>query len=70
MRAAVTVDVPVLKPKEAMFEAAVGLAGKTAMLYTFEPACSGMEEDFRDEVARRGCDATVFFPDAIEATGR
>ena len=50
--AAKTVDIPVLKPNEAMFEAAIRQGGRTAMLYTFPPARDGMEVEFREEAAR------------------
>ena len=64
------VDVPVLKPNEAMFEAAIANGGKTAMLYSFEPAKDSMEEEFREEARRLGSNAqisSVFVPGAIEA---
>ena len=50
--AATTVDIPVLKPNEAMFEAAIRKGGRTAMLYTFPPAREGMEAEFAEEAAR------------------
>ncbi|MBB5667508.1 aspartate/glutamate racemase [Rhizobium leguminosarum] len=50
--AAKSVDIPVLKPNEAMFEAAIRQGGRTAMLYTFPPAREGMEAEFREEAAR------------------
>lgn len=50
--AATTVDIPVLKPNEAMFEAAIRKGGRTAMLYTFPPARAGMEAEFEEEAAR------------------
>lgn len=50
--AATTVDIPVLKPNEAMFEAAIRKGGRTAMLYTFPPAREGMEVEFREEADR------------------
>lgn len=51
-KAASLVDIPVLKPNEAMFEAAIRKGGRTAMLYTFPPARLGMEAEFREEAAR------------------
>ncbi|MBP2236533.1 Asp/Glu/hydantoin racemase [Sinorhizobium kostiense] len=51
-RAASTLDIPVLKPNEAMFEAAIRKGGRTAMLYTFPPAREGMEAEFREEASR------------------
>lgn len=69
-QAAANLDVPVLKPNEAMFEAAIRRGGRTAMLYTFPPSREGMEQEFRDEAARMGVAATItsfFVPGAIEA---
>ena len=51
-QAAAIVDIPVLKPNEAMFEAAIRQGGRTAMLYTFPPAREGMEAEFRDAAAQ------------------
>lgn len=62
--------VPVLKPNEAMFEAAIRQGGRTAMLYTFPPAREGMEQEFREEAERlnpRASLASVLVPGAIEA---
>jgi len=64
------VDLPILKPNEAMFEAAIAHGGKTAMLYSFEPAKDSMEEEFREEATRLGSNAeitSIFVPGAIEA---
>ena len=47
-------DVPVLKPNEAMFEAAIDAGRNCAMIATFGPAVAGMEAEFAEEVARRG----------------
>ncbi|WP_244456703.1 aspartate/glutamate racemase family protein [Agrobacterium pusense] len=57
--AAASLPVPVLKPNEAMFEAAIGQGGKTAMLYTFPPAREGMEIEFHEEAARINAAATI-----------
>lgn len=69
-RAAGELDIPVLKPNEAMFEMAIRRGGRTAMLYTFPPSRQGMEEEFREEAARIDPAATItsfFVPGAIEA---
>lgn len=63
-------SIPVLKPNEAMFEAAIGAGGRVAMLYTFPPSAKGMEREFRQEAARRGTASDirpVFVPDALDA---
>ncbi|TIO10084.1 MAG: arylsulfatase [Mesorhizobium sp.] len=69
-QAAAQLDVPVLKPNEAMFEAAIRTGGRTAMLYTFPPSREGMEHEFREEAERLDPAATItsfFVPGAIEA---
>jgi aspartate/glutamate racemase len=69
-QAATTVDIPVLKPNEAMFEAAIRRGGRTAMLYTFPPARAGMELEFREEAARMDPGAvleSILVQGAIEA---
>jgi aspartate/glutamate racemase len=69
-QAATTVDIPVLKPNEAMFEAAIRRGGRTAMLYTFPPAREGMEAEFSEEAARLDPGATmdsILVEGAIEA---
>ncbi|MBD9569855.1 aspartate/glutamate racemase family protein [Ensifer adhaerens] len=58
-QAAATVDIPVLKPNEAMFEAAIRKGGRTAMLYTFPPARDGMEAEFLEEAERIDPTATM-----------
>ncbi len=68
--AATTLAIPVLKPNEAMFAAAIAEGGRSAMLYTFPPAKESMEQEFREEAARRESDAqieSVFVPGAIDA---
>lgn len=69
-QAARGMEIPVLKPNEAMFEAAIGAGGRIAMLYTFPPAAPGMEREFQEQAARCGSGAeirSVFVPDALDA---
>jgi hypothetical protein len=69
-RAASLSSIPVLKPNEAMFSAAIRRGGKIAMLYTFPPAREGMEEEFREEAARSNSTATLasfLVEDALQA---
>lgn len=50
--AARLIRVPVLKPNEAMFEAAIGRGRNIAMIATFAPAQASMEAEFVEEAAR------------------
>jgi aspartate/glutamate racemase len=52
-------DVPVLKPNEAMFEAALEAGKDCAMIATFGPAVESMESEFAEEAARRDPSATI-----------
>lgn len=52
-KAAGPLDIPVLKPNEAMFEAAMDRGSNIAMIATFPPARSTMEDEFADEARRR-----------------
>ncbi len=52
-------ELPVLKPNEAMFEKACSLGDRIAMIYTFTPAVQGMEQEFREEVAKQESSAKI-----------
>jgi aspartate/glutamate racemase len=58
-KAAGLMDIPVLKPNEAMFEAAISRGGRTAMIATFKPAQASMEVEFREEAKRLSPQATI-----------
>jgi Asp/Glu/hydantoin racemase len=51
--------VPVLKPNEAMFQAAVAQGRNIAMVATFRPAVVTMQDEFDDYVAQTGSDARL-----------
>jgi hypothetical protein len=61
---------PVLKPNEAMFEAAFGYGAEIGMLATFAPSVPSMESEFNDMAKARGLNArlrTICVPDAMAA---
>ena len=43
-----TAQIPVLKPNEAMFEAALGLGANIGLLATFQPSIPSLEQEFVD----------------------
>lgn len=58
-RMARELPIPVLKPNEAMFHAAVAGGRNIAMVATFRPAVVTMEAEFEDYVAETGADARL-----------
>jgi len=69
-QAAARLQLPVLKPNEAMFDAALGAGDQVTMLYTFPPAAQEMEREFRDAALLAGSDArltSILVPDAFDA---
>ncbi|MDJ0897106.1 MAG: aspartate/glutamate racemase family protein [Alphaproteobacteria bacterium] len=67
---AARLPVPVLKPNEAMFGAALAQGRRLGMLATFGPSVASMEAEFEDERRRLGVEAslsTILVEDAMTA---
>ena len=69
-RVAQSVDIPVLKPNEAMFCEAIAVGGRIGMLATFEPSIGSMTEEFDEQAHRAGASTSlkaVMVPGAMAA---
>jgi len=69
-QAAERLTLPVLKPNEAMFEAALQAGNRIGMLATFQPSVASMEQEFREMAEQGGRDAsieTICIPAAMAA---
>ena len=72
-RLAEAVPVPVLKPNEAMFQAAIARGRRIGMLATFAPSVPTMTDEWNEYVRRSGASATletIVVADAIDLLRR
>lgn len=63
-------EIPVLKPNEAMFEKALMIGGKIGMIATFKPSIQSMEQEFyalADELGKTAQLDSIFVDDAMAA---
>src|ERR1700723_2569154 len=65
--AASAAKVPVLKPNEAMFDAALAAGKRLGMLATFEPSVPGMEAEFREIAGEKAALESFCVPGAMKA---
>ena len=71
--AARQIPIPILKPNEAMFRAAIAYGDDLALLVTFEPAGPAMAAEFEElgELKNHSVQlTTVYVPDALDALHR
>jgi Asp/Glu/hydantoin racemase len=59
--------VPMLKPNEAMFEAALAAGKRLGMLATFAPSVAGMEAEFREIAGDQAALSSFCVPGAMKA---
>jgi Asp/Glu/hydantoin racemase len=67
------VDIPVLKPNEAMFDEALEAGRRIGLVSTFEPSIPSMVRELQEEAKRRGVDPgvrTCSVPEALTALHR
>ncbi len=57
--AAAALSIPVLKPNEAMFEAALAHGPRVVLVYTFAPAAPGMMDEFNALAKKHGREARI-----------
>ncbi|MEO9782017.1 MAG: hypothetical protein ABJH07_16885 [Sedimentitalea sp.] len=58
-RAGAEASVPVMKPNEAMFDAAFSHGHRIAMIYTFPPVVAGLEQEFSEAAKARRSTAKI-----------